>query len=158
MNLIFIPEVASARNIANLRPFLWYKAVPKLCPKYVRNIKTYLRASKSGSPYKRSYCMVNLLFSALCAFSAPPLHGRSHRFKSCIAHSFSTNDLRHHSARQNHRCGQICAQIRDGEQVYDRLKEFIGQVRIDFRGSTGLVSKENLDHPEISGKHGEMAS
>ena len=41
--------------------------------------------------------------------------------------------------------------------VYDRLKEFIGQVRIDFRGSTGLVSKENLDRPEISGKHGEMA-
>ena len=35
-----------------------------------------------------------------------PSHGRSQRFKSSIAHSLIFNDLRHHSARQNHSCAQ----------------------------------------------------
>ena len=62
------------------------KSVPKVCPKISKTIEKYLNPSKSGRPRKEAVYRGKPLFFALYLFALPSTHGRSHRFKSCIAH------------------------------------------------------------------------
>jgi len=67
--------------------------VPKVCPKISNTIERHQNPSKPGRPGKSEVYRGNPLFSALSLRVWPPTHGRSHRFKSSIAHSLDSPNL-----------------------------------------------------------------
>jgi hypothetical protein len=81
--------------------------------KLSKTIEKYRKGSKTEKLQKVFVYRGNPLFSALSLRTLPPTHGRSHRFKSCIAHSFVINDLRNPATRQNDRCAQNSAHFQD---------------------------------------------
>jgi hypothetical protein len=68
------------------------------------------------------------------------LHTGEVRGSSPLSPTIFFNELHNPTAKQNHSCAHICAQIRAGKLVYDRLEVLIRQVSIDFCGFAGLVA------------------
>ena len=136
----------------------------KLCPncaqKYRgmhKNPLKYRKIPESGKPGFSAFYRGKRLFSGLFLFPVQPTHGRSHRFKSCIAHHFLFNNLRDSPSRQNGRSAQNYAQIRGGQQRNHVMQVLVAQVGIDFRSLDRLVAQQLLDCTNVPRSHHQIA-